>query len=500
MFKFNNLLIITLLFFLILTSNNNAFSKDLNKAKGPGLTVYNQNFALVKDYIILNLTNGINELEISDIASLIDPTSVTLKNLSSPESVIIKEQNYRYDLIDKSTILDKMVGKSIKFRKDNETKEGILLNPATANIRNASSYSSRNSGYFAIKTPEGILLTSLGDVIIDKLPDGLYPSPTLAWKVDSNRNGNQNLELAYLTDGINWYADYIATVDKDDKQIDLTAWVTLDNKSGMSYNNASLKLVAGDVRKLKERRYKDQYLYANGAVGASKSFEEPFKEESFFEYHLYTLKDKTDVKNNETKQLTLTKAFNIPVTKKFIYDPLRNSYYNWINQGYYYYRDNRPGSGRDTSKNNKINVILELKNSKSNHLGIPLPKGTVRVYKKDNSGDLQFAGEDQIDHTPEDEKIELYIGDAFDIVGERKAIEYKDLSKAIEVTFEFKIRNHKKQSVEVEIYERVFGDWEITNKSQNYTKKDAHTIVFPVRIAAKGETTVTYTISVKRPD
>lgn len=490
---------------LVVLTYNSGIGKDLFDKENTSLTIYNQNFALVKDYRKINFKRGLNTIEIDDVASLIDPTSVHLKSLSSPNSIVIQEQNYRYDLIEKSNILDKMVGEKIKFRNDGAIKEGILLNPAKTTIRNPTTsyygqnYNTVNSGNFAIKTSEGILLTTLNDIILKELPEGLYPMPTLVWKVDSAKAGNEEVELAYLTDGVNWYADYIAVVDKSDKNIDLTAWVTLDNKSGISYNNASLKLVAGDVRKIKDQGVAVGAMYADGMARSSSEIRRQFQEESFFEYHLYTLNRETDVKNNETKQLTLTSADKVPTTKKYIYDPLRNNYYNWIDQGYYYYTDNRPGSGRDTTKNKKVNVVLEVQNSKKNHLGIPLPKGKVRVYKRDSSGAMQFIGEDEIDHTPEDEKLNLYIGDAFDIVASRKAVNYKDLPGYIEASFEFEIKNHKKEAVEVEVYERVFGDWEITEKSFPYDKKDAHTIVFPVKVAAKSDKKFGYTIKVKKP-
>ncbi|MFH0702794.1 MAG: hypothetical protein V2B14_04560 [bacterium] len=498
--KFKYLFILCLLCaFICFSGSNKVFCLSNSNQNGVSLTVYNQNFALVKDYRQIKLQKGCNEIEVDNIASLIDPTSVHLKNLTSLNDFIIREQNYRYDLIDKSKILDKMVGKSIKFRNDGKILEGILLNPPTATIRNNNynNYNTFNTSNFAIKTNDGILLTYLNDIIIDKLPEGLYARPALVWKADSAKSGNNNFELAYLTDGVNWYTDYIALIDNDDKNTDLTGWVTLNNNSGVDYNNASLKLVAGDVRKIVNKR--DNYLRETKAAGYSLDYaKEQFKEESFFEYHLYSLDRKTDVKNNETKQLTLITANNVLTNKKFIYDPLRNNYYSWINQGYSYYYNNKLGSGRDTVKNQKISVILELKNSKSNNLGIALPKGKIRVYKKDSAGDIQFIGEDEIDHTPVDEKIELYIGDAFDIVGERKATDYKEYSDFIEVSFEFNIKNHKKEPVQVDVCERLFGDWSIVKNSDKYIKKDAHTIVFPVKIDANAKKDVTYTVMIKK--
>ncbi len=483
-------------------------------AQDPEVTVYNQNFALVKDYRDISLQKGVNAIFLDDVAALIDPTSVHFKSLTDPDGVWVNEQNFRYDLISKSNILDRMVGKRIRFMHNGQQTEGILLNPVTNVMRYPSGvnygygqpYQTQSTSEFAVQTSQGVLLANLGDILVDELPPGLYPRPTLMWRLGSRQGGTHHSEVSYLTDGINWKADYVAVINPDDTKIDLTGWVTLDNQSGAAYRNARLKLVAGDVRKL-------QPGAAGGNVYAAKAARESmmdearqgFKEESFFEYHLYTLKDRTDIENRETKQVALVNATDIPVEKKYIYDAERPQYVYWLTNGYgeayygtfdYYY--NRPGQGRDTSPYKKINTMMILRNTEANHLGMPLPKGTLRLNKADASGSLQFIGEDAIDHTPRDEKIELYVGDAFDLVGEKKRTNYHRETDWVEESYEIRLRNHKKSPVTINVVEHLFGDWKIMAKSHNYTKDDAHTLTFPVSVPANGESVVTYTVHISR--
>ncbi len=494
--------------FFAVTFGLGAFAQD------PEITVYNQNFGLVKDYRALPLKKGVNQVELDDVAGLIDPTSVHFKSLTAPKSVQVLEQNFRYDLINKNTILDRMVGQKIRFRKNGVTQTGTLLNPATSYFRPTGysrnryshNYNKTNNSHFAIQTDDGILLTTLGDIIIEELPEGLYPRPTLLWDLYSTKGGTHQSEVSYLTDGLNWHSDYVAVINKDDTRIDLTGWVTLDNQSGMSYDNAKLKLVAGDVRKIQNQNGN----MAMGAVAfrsmdALKKEARQFKEESFFEYHLYTLSDRTDIKNHETKQVTLISANQIPLKKTYIYDPGRTNYHRWRFSGWrgnYYGTPNyygRPGQGYDTSEQKKINTLLTVKNTKNNRLGIPLPKGRVRVNKADQSGSLQFVGEDWIDHTPEDEKIELYVGDAFDLVGEKKRLNYRKEAKFIEETYEVKLRNHKKNApVTITVVDHLFGDWKMITNNVDYTQEDAHTIHMPVSVPTKGERVITYTVRIKR--
>ncbi len=466
-------------------------------AKGPEITVYNQNFGLVKDYRTLSITKGISEVALDDVAALIDPTSVHFKSLTAPKGVDVLEQNFRYDLINRKNILNRMVGHQIRFTKEGTEYSGILLNPATTYVRNSgynvrpynNSVRQSNNDAFAVQTASGIMITTLDDVIIDKLPEGLYPRPTLAWTLDSTKGGNHETEISYLSDGLNWYTDYVAVLNEANSTLDLTGWVTLDNHSGASYKDAKLKLVAGDVRKLKQPRHEMAYAMADMAV--RKSAAPQFKEEGLFEYHLYSLQRPTNVNNNETKQVTLLSSMNVPVTKKYIYDPDQHSPLRW-------YNNMRPGQGRATSRNTKVSTLVSFKNKKSNNLGMPLPKGRIRVNLKDSSGSLQFVGEDKIDHTPENEVIELYLGDAFDIVGNKKRTSYEQNHSYYQETYQVSVRNHKAIPITAHVIDHVYGDWEMRNTTTKFTEIDSNTLDMAVAVPAKGSKTITYTIRVNR--
>lgn len=472
--------------------------------KSVQLTVYNSNFALVKDVRTINLAKGINQLEVEDVAAQIDATSVLFKSLTAPNSVVILEQNYQYDLIGPDNILNKSVGKRVTFTNFDQngrayTQSGVLLNPATSPVRQQVGYGDyygyRGSVYqqpsdgLVIKTDDGqIVLRPSGQISLESMPEGLHPKPTLSWMLRSEREGSQDAEISYITQGVNWSADYVALVNKDDTKLDLSGWVTLDNKSGTTYKDAKLTLIAGDVRRIQPQ---PTYRYASKSGVGGVMAESQFAEKSFFEYHMYTMERATTIRDNETKQLSLLNASNAPVVKELIYDGRQEWWRSWWYPG----RVGDPGGGYDTSNYHKVNIVLEVKNSKENNMGMPLPKGKIRVYKLDDTGSQQFIGEDMIDHTPKDEKIRLYIGDAFDVVGDYKRTDYKKIaSNVIEESFEVSIRNHKDAAVSVKVVDHVWSDWEVIRKSHEYEKKDAHTIQFPVNVPANGETKVTYTI------
>lgn len=452
------------------------------------ITVYNQNFGLVREERNLELAPGVNYLRVEDVAAHIDPTTVSFQSLTAANSVVVREQNYQYDLMDPTTVLSKSVGKELKFKQylDNgQTRllQGTLLNSPRSVVSDPSGGSSSVYQGIVVRTPEGIVLNPRGEVELQELPAGLVGKPSLLWKLETAKPGTHKAEISYQTSGLNWHSDYVAILNETDDKTDLTSWVTIDNKSGGTYRNASLKLLAGDVHKVVP-----QMMYANDAAMGGMAMESAapppqFKEQSFAEYHLYALQGKTTVADNETKQLSLFNAADIPVQKMFVYDPGGGI------QPYY---------GGDQSGSKKINVKIELTNSEKNHLGMPMPKGKVRVYKKDQDGALQFIGEDQLDHTPRDEKIRLYIGDAFDLVGEHKQSNYQQISNRVSrASYEISLRNHKKDAVTITCIEHAYGDWVILNSSQPYTKKDSHTFEFQVKVPANGEAKVTYEIETK---
>lgn len=452
----------------------------VSKPSNIALTIYNDNFALVKEVRAMSLSQGPNYVAVQDVAATIEPSSVAFKSLTDPNGVAVREQNYQYDLINPATILDKSVGKRVRVRRIVEGKiteeEGVLLSTAQ-NGR-------------VIQTSEGVLIDPIGEIQVKELPEGLVSRPTLVWKLEVSKAGNHQTEVSYIANQISWIADYVAVVDPLDKYIDLTGWVTLTNNSGVTFENASLNLMAGDVRRVPRESPGIRGYVQDKAMLAE--FEPQFTEKSFFEYHLYTLQGKTTVRDKESKQLTLIQAARIPVKKLFIYDGRLQWWRNWRWGNY------RPGESYDVSSNKKVNVVIEVSNTKENHLGIPLPKGKVKVYKEDAEVNQQFIGEDEIDHTPKDEKIRLYIGDAFDVVGEHKRINFRRISQTeVEETFEISLRNHKDSSVTVTVVEHLTGDWNILNCSHQYAKKDASTVEIPVEVPKNGEAKIIYTVRTK---
>lgn len=468
------------------------------------LTVYNGNFALVKDTRAVTLNAGINSIEVSDVAEKIDPTSILFKSLSAPNSVSILEQNYQFDLMTPENILAKSVGQKITITsydgagKPHVTTGTVMNSPTPVGNNYMGSdmitYTSTPAYNTVIQTDDGhTLLYTDGQVTLDKMPAGLHPKPTLNWLLKSKTAGEQQAQISYITDGINWQADYVALVSKDDKSLDLTGWVTLTNDSGARYENARLTLMAGDVKRQQPAYKRNTMAYMVDVAGAPEAPQ--FEEKSFFEYHMYSMERPTTIQARETKQLSLLSASSVPLKKELIYDGRGNWWRSWWYPGR---TDFAPGSGYDTSDNHKVNIVLEAVNSKENSMGFPLPKGRVRVYKLDDQGSQQFIGEDSIDHTPRDEKIRLNVGDAFDVVGDYKRTNYSKISdKVIEETFEVSLRNHKDTAETVDVIDHVWSDWQVTKSSAGFNKKDAHTIVFPVSVPANGETKVTYTIRTK---
>ncbi len=470
----------------LIASSSPVLGEELKvtESQGVNLTIYNQNFGLVKDIRNVDLKDGINYLRFEDVAAQIDPTSVSFQSLTAPNAVVVREQNYQYDLMDPTTILSKSTGKTLKFRQymDNGSVRefsGTLLNSPRSVVADTTGSTSTRYQGLVVKSGDGVILNPQGEIELAALPEGLVSKPSLFWKLEASKGGQHRTEIAYQTQGINWRCDYVAVMNKDDNQLDLTSWVTLDNKAGASFKNAALKLLAGDVHRVQTQNYP-----AAGAVFRAKAerMDSQFKEQSFAEYHLYTLQGKTDVLDNETKQVSLFAADKIPARKLFVYEPEAQSFLYW--------------EGRSSSQ--KVNVKIEVENSQKNGLGMPMPKGKVRVYKKDADGALQFIGEDMIDHTPRDEKIRLYIGDAFDVVAERKQMQQQQISDRVQrMTYEISVRNHKDCPIAVNCVEHCFGDWTILNSSLPYTKKDSRSFEFVPQVPPNGEVKVTYTVEVR---
>ena len=435
---------------------------NLNDQETVSITVYNSNVGLVKDVRRLTLPNGTTELKFGEVAAKIMPQTVHIKSLSDPSRLQILEQNYEYDLLTPQKLLEKFVGKEITILKDGIEVPVTIL--------------STNQG-LVYKLGGRIFTGHVSNLIFPQIPDNLIPHPTLVWLLENLGAGPQKIEATYLTQGITWKADYVAMLDGKDKNMDLNGWVTLDNQTGATYRNSRLKLVAGDVNRVIEQRGAADAVRALAEVSA-KASAPPFDQESFFEYHLYSLQRPTTIKDQQTKQVALLSANNIPVIKRYFY------------YGAQHFLRQRYGTPISTQK---VSAYVEIANKKDDRLGMPLPKGIVRVYKADSDGSLQFIGEDRIDHTPKDETVKIKMGDAFDIVGERKQTDWRKIADHLyEVAFEISLRNHKDEAVTVSVIEPMLRDWEILNSSHSYKKIDAHTAQFDLPVAKDGETKLQY--------
>jgi len=441
-----------LIIFSFVISNN--LSAQNENQKDLAVTVYNNNLGVVKDTRVIDLKSGMSEISITDVAQFIDPTSVHIKFDGE-----VLEQNYQYDLVNLNKILQKYIDKNIQLiNENNELVEGKLL----------SAY----GGQIVLQSKDGGLImlpnTEKYRYNVGSLPEGLITKPTLVWQLVSNKSGNQDVEISYQTKGMNWHAEYVAVLNKDDNKLDLNAWVSIENKSGSTFKNAKVKLVAGDVNMAQPQRplYKGRVYEAL----ADKAAANQFQEKEFFEYHIYNLQRPTNLAQNETKQISLFEAQNVEAKKKYLYR----------------------SSGNNT--NGKVNVIVEFDNKENQNLGIPMPKGKVRVYKSDGES-IEFIGEDMIDHTPKNETVKLKIGDAFDVIAEEKMLDHKKITNRVyEETYEVKIKNRKTEKVTVEVDRYLGLNWEILSSSLDYKKENAQNISFQVPVNADDETTLNYKV------
>ena len=439
------------------------------------LTVYNGGFAVVREVRPLVLQRGVTVLRFEGVPARIDPTSLSLVSLTEPGALSVLEQNYQYNLIGTTSVLDAAVGQRVRLVRQlgdqAVVEEGVLLStPSQGRI---------------IELDDGrILVDPQGTIELLTRPEGLLSRPSLLWRLAAERGGEHRVEARYLTEGVGWKADYVAVVNEAETEVDVTGWVTLTNNSGASYPAASLQLIAGDVRRVQPpqpmmpqaRAAYDEIVVASAAPS----------QEAFFEYHLYTFPTPTTIEENETKQLELLSAAEVGTRRRLVVDA--------SGQYFSFYRPRRPGAGGATDETSAA-VVLEVENAEANNMGMPLPQGTVRVYKSDRRGNLQFLGEDRIEHTPRGETLKLYIGDAFDVVATRREVSQRRISdREREVTVEVEVRNRKEVPAEVDVVERVFwGEWEITESSVPHDRVDSRTAQFTVRLAAGETETVRYT-------
>jgi hypothetical protein len=438
---------------------------------GVEVTVYNNNLGLVKDTRRLELPKGQGELRFMDVAANIMPVTVHAKSIDHPNDFTVLEQNYEYDLISATKLLDKYVGKKIKIMTWNRYQDRKEMVEATL--------LSNNQGP-VYKINDEIYLGYPGSQILPKLPENLIAKPTLTWLFKNASAKPHNLEVSYLTQNLNWKADYVVVVDKDDKTADISGWVTLDNKSGATYKDARLKLVAGKVHRVEGIHREFERAARPGGPAMGKAAQ--FQEKPFFEYHIYDLQRKTTLKDKQTKQVSLLESFGVGIHKELLVYGIKTYFTRQ-------YREQNPKQ--------PVNVYIKFKNSKENKLGMPLPAGIMRLYKEDDKKSQQFVGEDKIDHTPKDEEVKLKIGEVFDVTAERVQTDFRQITSHLyETAWEITLRNHKDQEVSVGIIEPLFSNWEVIEKSHPYKKLDAFTIRFDVKVPKDREVKVKYRVRV----
>ncbi|HXT61425.1 MAG TPA: DUF4139 domain-containing protein [Pyrinomonadaceae bacterium] len=455
------------------TSEQTTTAKDRQSVN---ITVYNSNLGLVRETRRLNLPAGRIALRFADVTAQIRPETVHLASLLSPTALRILEQNYQYDLLNPAKLLDKFVGKEITLVLRRYQNNSEIFEPVQATLlSNNAGQVWRINGQIVIN-PTNIIEMRFPDV-----PKNLVATPTLVWDLENREAGTQTIEASYLTNGMNWKADYVLVVNADDTKGDVQGWVTLMNSSGATFEDARLQLVAGDVNRVSEQR---NYAVADAMARKSAETESQFQEQGFFEYHLYTLQRPATIRDNETKQVSLLEAAGFDVKKEFVIS----------GQRYYYSNYNNPGQ----PIKEKVGVYVQFRNSQQNKLGMPLPAGTIRLYKRDATGNQQFIGEDKIDHTPKDEDVRVKVGDAFDIVAERKQTDYKVIARNVyEYAYEIKIRNHKDGPVTVIVNEPIGGDLEMVSSSFEAKKTAAFAAQFNVPVAKDGEATLSYRVRVR---
>ena len=423
------------------------------------LTIYNNDLCLVREQRSIEVQKGIGTVRFEDVAARIDPTSVHFKSLTDPQGVVLLEQNFEYDLVGTARLLEKYINQSLVVTsKEGNVFSGKLLNSDGGDVIMQSA-----DGQVKI-----IKSASLVTVEFPSLPEGLISKPTLMWLLQSDKAGMHTSEISYLTQGMNWHAEYVAVTDAKDTQVELSGWVSIQNNAGVTFADAKIKLVAGDVHTVRPERRLAKAAEVM-TLGADMS---QFQEKEFFEYHLYTLQRLSTVKDRQIKQLSLFSPATVKSAKQYVFD----------------------GQARDS----KVGVYLEFKNSASDGLGLPLPAGKVRVYKADEDKSQEFIGEDRIDHTPKDEKVRLYLGNAFDLVGERIEKSVQQVTdRSRRMTVEIKLRNHKKEDVSISVVEHFYGDWEFVGPTPPIKKQDASSVEFVLAVPKDGEKVFEYTVLYK---
>jgi hypothetical protein len=439
------------------------------------VTVYNSDIALVRDTRNLQLARGTSDLHFMDIAATVNPATVHFRSLTEPARVTVVEQNYEYDLLDPDKLLRKYIGRDVTLVRNRPTGNGgSREEEVTARLL------SYNTG--PVWRVNGEIVTGLhaDHIRFPELPGNLYSRPTLIWTLDNSGGQRHRVEASYLAGRMAWNADYVLTVARDDKAADIDGWVTLQNNSGTQFKNANLQLVAGDLNRVRNELNK---MAAMEAPMAQRAADSRMAQEAFSDYHLYTLARKTSINNAETKQVSMLGASGFPVQKRYIVS----------GQNFYYRNAQHPGS----PLKDIVQVFYQFKNEETSGLGLPMPAGVVRVYQSDSKGGIQFVGEDRINHTPKNETLNLKIGNAFDVVCERKQTDFQKIASGVyEVEYEVTLRNQKATGITVEVNEPIGGTWTMLRSSYNWTKTDAWAAQFMVPVATEGTSVLRYRVRI----
>jgi hypothetical protein len=428
------------------------------------VTIYNNDLSLVRERRTVPVKRGTFRLRYEGVTAGIDATSVHLSAVGTGDVQIV-EQNYEYDLISRDKLMQKYVGREVGYRQPDGT-----LGRAKLLAMNEGPVYDLN-GRIAFELP--------GPIVLDAVPAELSARPTLVWTLESEHEGKQGIETAYLSSGLSWRADYVLLLEENETRGAIDGWVTLENRSGASFENTQLKLVAGDVNRVRQQF--DRGVATNMAMEMAKAPQ--FQEETLFEYHLYTLQRRTDIRDQQTKQVLFFDADRVGVEKEYTF----RARPHYFVQGF----ASPPGTEH-------VEVTLRFRNSKENGLGLPVPAGVLRVYKKDRDGAPQFLGENRVLHTPKDETLEFAVGRAFDIVGEHEQMDYRRLGDRVsEVQYRVKLRNHKDESIRVRVLETFYGDWRILESSAPSQKENATTASFDLPVPSHGETVLTYRVRIE---
>jgi hypothetical protein len=438
------------------------------------ITVYNSDIALVRDVRNLQLARGTGNLRFMDIAATVNPATVHFRSLTEPQQVSVHEQNYEYDLLEPDKLLRKYVGREVTLMR-NRTENGSTRQEEVKAL--LLSYNQQPVWKIGNE-----IVTGMGadHIRFPELPETLYSRPTLIWTVQNDGAASHKVEASYLASRLAWNADYVLTVARDDKAADLNGWVTLVNNSGTGFRNAKLQLVAGDLNRVRQELGKMMVQESRRDAAAPAA---NMTQEAFSDYHLYTMQRKTTINNAQTKQVSLLEGTDVPTVKRYVVE----------GRDYYYHNHHHPGS----PIKDLVQVYYQFKNEAKSGLGIPMPAGVLRVYQQDSKGGVQFVGEDRIMHTPKDETLNIKIGNAFDVVCERKQIDFQKIAPSVyEFEYEITLRNHKATAVSVEVNEPIGGTWRMVRSSHEWTKTSAWAAQFKVPVASDGTAVLNYRVRV----